>query len=105
MLERTLAAVEGLDLTVLYATTVVPFDEETLRNAVVNASANVILVEPYYEGGLVENIASALQAIPARIKSIGVPRRILERYGPPERHDKELGLTTEGIHAEITNFL
>lgn len=105
MLERTLAAVGEMDLTVLYATTIVPFDEETLRNAVARASANVILVEPYYEGGLVQNIARALQAIPTRIKAIGVPRKVLERYGPPERHDDELGLTAEGIHGQIATFL
>jgi len=105
MLDRTLAAVEDMDLTVLYATTVAPFDEETLRNAVAKASTNVILVEPYYEGGLVQNIARALQAIPARIEAIGVPRRVLERYGPPERHDEELGLTAEGIRTRIASFL
>lgn len=105
MLDRTLAAVEGLDLTVLYATTVVPFDEETLRNAVAKASSNVILVEPYYEGGLVQNIAKALKAIPTRIEAIGVPRHILERYGPPERHDREIGLTAEGIRTRIMSFL
>ena len=105
ILDRTLEAVEDMDITVLYATTVVPFDTETLRNAVAKASTNVILVEPYYEGGLVQNIAQALQAIPTRIDAIGVPCRILERYGPPERHDRELGLTAEGIRARITNFL
>ncbi len=104
MLERTLVAVEGLDLTVLYATTVVPFDEETLRSAVARSSATVILVEPYYGGGLVQDIVRALEAIPTRIKAIGVPRRVLERYGPPERHDKELGLDSEGIHTQITSF-
>ena len=57
MLDRTLAAVEDMDLTVLYATTVAPFDEETLRRAVAKAAPNVILVEPYYEGGLVQDIA------------------------------------------------
>ena len=105
MLDRTLAAVEDLDLTVLYATTIIPFDEETLRDAVAKASPNVILVEPYYEGELVQNIARALQAIPTRIEAIGVPRRILERYGPPERHDREIGLTAEGIRTRITTFL
>ncbi|MBV7326929.1 hypothetical protein KFU94_01445 [Chloroflexi bacterium TSY] len=105
MLERTLAAVEGMDLTVLYATTVVPFDEKTLRNAVSKASPNVILVEPYYEGGLVQDIAKALQAIATRIEAIGVPRQVLERYGPPEYHDREIGLTAEGIRTRITNFL
>ena len=105
MLDRTLAAVEDIDLTVLYATTVVPFDEETLRHAAAKASTNVILVEPYYEGGLVHDIARALQAIPARIESIGVPHRVLERYGPPERLDREVGLTVDGIRTRITSFL
>ncbi len=105
MLDRTLAAVKEMDLTVLYATTVVPFDEETLRNAVANASPHVILVEPYYEGALVQDVARALLAIATRIEAIGVPHRILDRYGPPERHDREYGLTAEGIRARITHFL
>ena len=105
MLERTLAAVEGLDLTVLYATTVVPFDGETLRNAVANTAPNVILVEPYYEGALVPEIAHALRDIPSRVDALGVPRQVLERYGPPEQHDEALGLTVEGIRNRITAFL
>jgi len=105
MLDRILAAIENMGLTVLYATTVVPFDEETLRNVVTKASANVILVEPYYEGGLVHEIARALQAVPARIESIGVPHRILDKYGPPERFDQEVGLTVDGIRTRISRFL
>ena len=59
----------------------------------------MILVEPYYEGGLVPEIAQALRAMPARIEAIGVPHRILDRYGPPERLDQEVGLTEiEGIN-------
>jgi transketolase len=105
MMDRTLAAVKDMDLTVLYATTVVPFDKETLRNAATHAASNVILVEPYYEGGLVREIAQALEAIPTRIKAIGVPHRVLERYGPPERLDQEVGLTVDGIRAQIAGFL
>ena len=105
MLERTLTAVADMDLTVLYTTTVKPFDEVTLRHAVADSSANVILVEPYYEGGLTYEITRALHAIPARIDSIGVPRRILKRYGPPERLDREVGLTVDGLRARISYFL
>ncbi len=105
MLERTLAAVDEMDLTVLYATTIVPFDAETLQRAVANASPNVILVEPYYEGGLAQDVAHALQSTPTRIKTIGVPRRVLDKYGPPEQHDEELGLTVEGIRRRISCFL
>jgi transketolase len=104
MLERALAAAQGMDLTVLYITTVVPFDGETFKRIFAPASPNVILVEPYYAGGLVPEIARALQAIPARIKSIGVPHRILDRYGPPERIDQAVGLDVEGIRAQITSL-
>jgi transketolase len=104
-LDRTLRAVEGMDLSVLYATTVVPFDGKTLKRAVAQASASVILVEPYYEEGLVPEIARALQAVPARIEAIGVPRRILDRYGSPERMDQEVGLTVKGIRTRIADFL
>ena len=105
VLDRTLAAVEDLDLTVLYATTVAPFDEETLRNALVEAAPDVILIEPYYEGGLVQDISRALRDTPTRIEAIGVPRRVLERYGPPERLDREVGLTVDGIRTRITRLL
>ncbi|MEZ4659492.1 MAG: transketolase C-terminal domain-containing protein [Caldilineaceae bacterium] len=105
MLDRTLAAVADLDVTVLYATTIAPFDANTLQAAVAQASPNVIVVEPYYEGALTSDLAKALQAVPARIHAIGVPRQILDRYGPPERHDEELGLTAEGIRSRITEFL
>lgn len=105
MLDRTLAAVADLDLTVLYATTVLHFDEETLRSAVANSSPNITLVEPYYEGALVPDVAKALQDTPARIEAIGVPRRVLHQYGPPERFDQELGLTPEGIRTRISQFL
>ena len=105
MLDRTLAAVEGLDLTVLYATTVVPFDEETLRDALSHAEANIITIEPYYEGALVHNVAKALKATPTRIEAIGVPRRVLDRYGSADRHDLALGLDEAGIRARIKGFL
>jgi transketolase len=104
-LERTLAAVEGMDLTVLYATTVVPFDAETLRRAADQAAASVVLVEPYYAGALVPEIARALRDVPARIEAIGVPRRVLEKYGPPEQFDEEIGLTAAGIRETVERFL
>ena len=105
MLERTLAAVADLDLTVLYATTIAPFDADTLQSAVAKTAPNVIVVEPYYEGALAPDVAKALQSVASRIHAIGVPRQVLDRYGPPERHDDALGLTAAGIRTRITDFL
>jgi transketolase len=101
LLGRTLAAVENLDVTVLYCTTLAPFDGDTLRAA--NHSDTIILVEPYYEGALVPDICRAMQRI--RVETIGVPHRVLTHYGEPHEHDEAIGLTPEGIRKRITQFL
>jgi transketolase len=103
MLEATLQAVEGLDVTVLYCTTVAPFDGETLRQEC--AGERLVLVEPYYAGGLSMDVIEAMKPHPISIEAIGVPREILSHYGESEQHDEALGLTLQGIRARIVDFL
>lgn len=109
MLERVLEAVAGLDIGVLYCTTVAPFDGETLRAATSAEAPDrgraIVVVEPYYEGTLVPEIVAALRPDPIRIEAIGVPRRVLSRYGSADEHDADLGLTASGIRARIEDFL
>ncbi len=105
MLGRTLAAVEGLDVTVLYCATVAPFDSEMLRQVCqASESHEITLIEPYYEGVLVPDICAAMRGIPVCVETIGVPHRVLSHYGTPLEHDAALGLTPEGIRARITNI-
>jgi transketolase len=102
-LAYTLPAVEDLDVTVLYCTTVAPFDAETIH---ANCQGNkIVLVEPYYAGVLVPDISAAMGRIPVAIESIGVPHKVLSRYGTPKEHDEELGLTPEGIRRRVELFL
>ncbi|MFL5928255.1 MAG: transketolase family protein [Gaiellaceae bacterium] len=103
-LTRTLAALEGVDATVLYATTLVPLDAETLAREAAPA-AEVVLVEPVYEGTTAAQVAAALSHRPIRLLSIGVPRRFLERYGTAEQHDAELGLDACAIRDRIHAFV
>ena len=103
MLESTLRAIEGLDVTLLYCTTVAPFDEETLRRECVGE--HLVLVEPYYTGGLVASVMSALKHHPVCIETIGVPHQILNHYGLPAEHTEALGLTPQGIRQRVTAFL
>jgi len=108
MLDRTCEAVDGLDVTVLYCTTVVPFDEGTLRSAAPAGPTGVrsiVLVEPFYEGTLVPELVAALRPDPLRIEAIGVPRRVLSNYGGPDEHDAHVGLTATGIRERIEAFL
>jgi transketolase len=103
MLSATLAATEGLDVTVIYYTTVAPFDGETLR--AYSPHGKVMLVEPFYAGTLVLEVTAAMRDIPVRVEAIGVPRQLITRYGTPEQHDHDLGLDAEGIRARVARFL
>ena len=99
MLDRTLAAVADRDVTVLYATTVSPFDGEGLRAAM--SGDEVVVVEPMLAGTLSPLVAAALVDRPVRIRSIGVPREVIRAYGTPEQLDAAVGLDTAGIRTQL----
>lgn len=104
LLDRTLEALDDIDATVLYATTLVPLDRETLAREAA-ASADVILVEPVYEGTTAAQVAAALAHRPARLLSVGVPRRFIHAYGTSDEHDRALGLDTASIRRRIQSFV
>ncbi|MBN1205942.1 MAG: transketolase [Myxococcaceae bacterium] len=103
MLDRVLEATAGLDLTVLYAATVRPFDTGTLLATL--GRPDVILVEPYLEGTSAHVVSSALAHLPHRLLSLGVPRKELRRYGTPEEHDAAHGLDAPGLRERMRAFL
>ncbi|MBB5873003.1 transketolase [Allocatelliglobosispora scoriae] len=105
MLDPVLAATEGLDVTVLYASTVRPFDDAGLRAAVGAASAEIVLVEPYLAGTSVPQVARALAAAPHRTLALGVRHEELRRYGTPDDHARLHGLDPAGLRAAISAFL
>jgi transketolase len=104
LLSRTLEALDGIDATVLYATTLVPLDGATLAREAADA-AEFVLVEPVYEGTTAAQVAAALSHRPTRLLSIGVPRRFIHAYGTHEEHDRALGLDIGSIRARIAAFL
>jgi transketolase len=104
MLDRTLAALDGIDATVLYATTVVPLDAATLA-AEAAPAAEFVVVEPFYEGTLAAQVSAALAHRSTRLLSIGVPRQVISHYGTPEQHDRDLGLDVRGIRERVLAFV
>jgi len=103
VLPAVLAAVQDLDVTILYYTTVAPFDGDTLKQN--NQGGKIVLVEPFYAGTLVADIHEALGTASAAIETIGVPHRFLTDYGHAEEHDEAIGLTPAGIRKRITDFV
>ncbi|GAA4548594.1 transketolase family protein [Amycolatopsis samaneae] len=107
MLDRVLAATEGLDVTVLYTATVRPFDADGLRTAVTaTGSTDVVLVEPYLAGTSTARVADALSATPHRILALGVLRDTEVRiYGEVGDHDLVHGLDADSIALSVKEFL
>ena len=102
-LAPTLAATQDLDVTVLYYTTVTPFDGDTLKQH--SASGKIILVEPFYTGTLAADIHAAMGSTAVAIETIGVPHRFLTNYGHAEEHDEAIGLTAANIRQRVQGFI
>ena len=105
MLDSVLEATEGLDVTVLYATTIRPFDAAALRRATETAGAEVVLVEPYLAGTSIAAANDALADVPHRVLGLGVGRRELRRYGRIDEHVTAHGLDAASLRTRIDGFL
>jgi len=103
MLDRTLDVTAGMDVTVLYATTLTPFDAEGLNREL--AGDDVIVVEPFYAGTLAGTVTEALGDRPVRLHAVGVPRAMIRDYGTPEQLDVVLGLDAAGIRRQIVSAI
>ncbi|MFI8080829.1 transketolase family protein [Kitasatospora sp. NPDC086009] len=104
MLDAVLAATEGLDVSVLYAATVRPFDAAGLR-AVVGGRADVVVVEPYLAGTSVGEVHAALADRAHRVLALGVPRAEHRHYGSMAEHLAAYGLDAPGLRERIGTFL
>lgn len=105
VLDEVLAATEGVDVAVLYATTVRPFDAAGLRRALAGTVSDVVLVEPFYAGTSAAVVAEALVDRPHRVLGLGVGRGELRRYGTAAEHAAAHGLDAPGLRQRVTAFL
>ncbi|MDX3238815.1 transketolase [Streptomyces sp. ME03-5709C] len=106
LLDAALAAVADLDVTVLYASTVRPFDAAGLRAAVAGTdAADVVLVEPYLAGTSAYFATEALLDLPHRVLALGTAREELRRYGTGQEHAAAHGLDAASLRARVAGFL
>jgi len=103
ILSQVLPAVEDSDVSILYFTTIKPFDAEMLRQ---NCDCGkILLCEPYYSGALIADITNALKPKPLIIEAVGVPDEFLNKYGKAEEHDEHIGLTVQNIKEKLDNLI
>ncbi len=106
VLDAVLAATADRDVSVLYSSTVRPFDATTLAALVgAQATPDVVLVEPWLAGTSARVVADALRDRPHRLLSLGVGRTELRRYGTPADHVAAHGLDATGLRRSLDSFL
>lgn len=103
MLDDVMKVCADKDVTVLYYTTLEPFDYETLANNC--PSGNILVVEPEYEGTLLYDIHKALPGRPLRIEQVAFPREIFRNYGTYDEKMQHYGLTDENIAIKLDSLL
>ena len=79
MLNRVLQVMEDLDVTILYYTTIEPFDKETLINNLENNK--LFICEPYYEGGILLDCIKSIGDRGTKIEVFGYPHVFCTHYG------------------------
>lgn len=105
MLSKIERACMDQNVTILYYTSISPFDAETLRG-IDNPSGRIVICEPYYsEGGLVNNVIKAHEGRAISIKTIGLPTVFSTSYGTFSDHDQIHGLDEHSIKEQIQQFL
>jgi transketolase len=104
MLDRVLAASEGLDVTVAYSTSLEPFDHVGLRS-IAGGSPSVIVVEPFYQGTSAPVLAETFRGVPAALAFIGVPRAFIHGYGTSADLDADVGLDVLRLRERISRVI
>jgi transketolase len=103
LLDDVLTACSDLDVTVLYYSTLEPFDGQTLAENC--PSRKFLLCEPYYSGALDHDVISSVGGSRICIRHVGVPHVFLTSYGSARDQDREIGMTSDNIRAELEILL
>ncbi|MDU0345234.1 transketolase C-terminal domain-containing protein [Microbacterium sp. KSW2-29] len=99
-------AAERVDVAVVHAPTLKPFDEETVLRELDTPRLAVTLENHTVVGGLFETVAGALvrRGVSRRVVPIGLPDAFLDAGALPTLHDR-YGLSTDAIIARVLREL
>lgn len=103
MLDEVMQVCQGENVTVLYYTTLEPFDRECLAQNC--PSGKVLVCEPHYSGTLDYDILSSLSGRAVQVEHVGLPREIFRNYGTYADKIEHYGLTVPGIKKALRRLL
>ena len=102
VLKQVLEASLNLDVTIIYCTTIKPFDFSSINRFL---TKKIFIIEPYYSGPILTNIHREIDNITGNFSMIGVPNNFINKYGSKEDIDKMIGLDSDAIKRKILEKL
>lgn len=98
LLQLAIDALDDLDLTIIYCTTIKPFDASFLKDF---PNQKIIIIEPYYSGAILTNIIRETENLVGDFTCIGVSNDFINKYGTKEEIDYLLGLDKQTIRKKV----
>jgi len=103
MLDAVMEVCRDQDVTVLYYTTLEPFDRETL--AANCPSGKVLIAEPEYKGSLLYDVHEALPGHALQVEQVAFPREIFRNYGTYDEKLSHYGLMSSDVRLALKKLL
>lgn len=103
MLDSVMKACADLDVTVLYYTTLEPFDRQMLAQNC--PSGKILVVEPEFKGSLLYDVHEALSGCSIMVDQVAFPREIFRNYGTYDEKMEHYGLSVENIRSSIISLI
>ncbi len=103
MLELAMRALQDEDVTILYYTSVAPFDEDTLRSNYTNG--RLLLMEPAYQGGILHQVMKALHGERVKMDFVGYPLEFITNHGYVIANAPMYGMTVEAVREKYKKLI
>lgn len=103
LLDEVMKVCENQDVTVLYYTTLEPFDMKALLENC--ESGKILICEPEFKGSLLYDVHEALPNRALQIKHVAFPKEIFRNYGTYEEKMNYYGLNQENIYIQLKNLI
>lgn len=103
MLDIVMEACKDKNVTVLYYTTLAPFDIETLQRECNNGK--LLICEPHFSGSIDSDILGAFEGERLCIDHVGLPRKIFRNYGTYDQKMTYYGLDKKMIETKLKKLI
>jgi len=98
ILQSVIDAVIDLNITIIYCTTVKPFDFSSISKFI---NKKIIIIEPYYSGAILTNIMREDNRLNGNFINIGISNDFINKYGVKDDIDKILNLDSKSIRRRV----